>query len=692
MNNQWILALTAGIAGGVILLGLLTRFLVNVGSDSIAILERRFLGRELSPGRVFALAGEVGMKAAYLSPGLHFILWPIIRVVAKPRFVTIEANELGIVEATDGMPLQAGRIFADDPAGEHHDDFQLPVQFLKNGGIRGKQLRFLTNGTFKIHPGLFKVTLIAKTVIPEGKIGVITAADGAPLAAGQLLGRSVPDHDNFQKAEAFLRNGGQKGPQIDFLRPGTYNINTEIFAVEISDAVRIGENEIGIIDARDGLSMARSDVVVHTPDDLNGFQDGQVFLDKGGKRGPQENILTPGTYYINPYMFAVSKRKQALVRQGEVAVLISNIGKDPAEFEPAGDETHADSRTRHVVPKGFRGIQREVLGPGAYNINPLAYSAIIIPTTTRSVDWSAEKTKPGETAAFDPFQVVSHDGFEMKVEVRCQYRILPEYAPYVVQKIGSVEELEKNVIHPQIDGIFRAQVSRSPAIAYQQNRAEEQKSAEEAVRQDLAKYRVEVVSVMITNIHLPEALMKTTQQKNLAEQEKSMYDAKKDAEQRRIEFEKTKAEADAQVKIISAEAGIKVAQHEARQVEERAKGDASKVRMIAEADASKTKQIGDAEASIVRAKGEAQAKAYRDQVDALTAQGVTTVEVMKAISTAGLKITPDILVGAGGDTGEGGGLVQVLLAQLIRQQRTDAVPAITAPAAPTGDSPPPKKA
>ncbi len=684
MTEQQIVVLVASLFGVVAGLVLLSRFLVNVGSDRIAVLERRFIGKELSPGRVFALQGEVGFKAEYLAPGLHFILWPITRVVAKPRFITIGANELGIVEATDGAALPAGRIFADDPAGQQHDNFQLPVEFLAHGGIRGKQLRFLTNGTFKIHPGLFKVTKIVKTVVPEGQIGVITAADGAPLAPGQLLGRSVPDHDNFQKAEAFLKNGGQKGPQIDFLRPGTYNINTEIFKVEISDAIRIGENEIGIVDARDGLSMARSDVVVHTPEDVNSFQDGQLFLDKGGKRGPQENILTPGTYYINPYMFAVSKRKQALVRQGEVAVLISNIGKDPSEFEPETDGPHPDgSRTRHVVPKGFRGIQREVLGPGAYNINPLAYSVIIIPTTTRSVDWSAEKAKSREITGFDPFQVVSHDGFEMKVEVRCQYRILPENAPYVVQKIGSVEELETNVIHPQIDGIFRAQVSRSPAIAYQQNRAEEQKAAEEAVRQDLAKYRVEVVSVMITNIHLPEALMKTTQQKNLAEQEKSMYDAKKDAEQRRIEFEKTRAEADAQVKIISAEAGIKVAQHEARQVEERARGDAAKVQLIAEAEASKTKQIGDAEASVVQSKGEAQAKAYRDQVDALTAQGVTTVEVMKAISTAGLKITPDIIVGGAGDGVEGGGLVQVLLAQLVRQQRAEVSPqAITSPPAP----------
>lgn len=258
----------------------------------------------------------------------------------------------------------------------------------------------------------------------------------------------------------------------------------------------------------------------------------------------------------------------------------------------------------------------------------------------------------------------------MQVEVRCQYRIIPENAPYVVQKIGSMLELESNVIHPQIDGIFRAQVSRSPAIAYQQNRAEEQKAAEEAVRKDLSKYKVEIVSVMVTNIHLPEALMKTTQQKNLAEQEKSMYDAKQQAEVRRIEFEKTKAEADAQVAIITAEAGIKVAQHEAKQTEERARGDSSKIRMLAEAEASKTAQIGDAEAAVIQSKGEALAKAYRDQVDALTAQGVTMVEVVKSISAAGLKITPDVQVSGGAGGLDGNGLVQVLLAQMVQQQKT----------------------
>jgi membrane protein involved in colicin uptake len=165
--------------------------------------------------------------------------------------------------------------------------------------------------------------------------------------------------------------------------------------------------------------------------------------------------------------------------------------------------------------------------------------------------------------------------------------------------------------------------------------------------------------------------MKTTQQKNLAEQEKSMFDAKKDAEQRRIEFEKTKAEADAQLSIITAEAGIKVAQHEARQMEERARGDAARVKMNAEALATQTKQIGDAEAAVVLSKGEALAKAYREQVAALTAQGVTAVEVTKSIAQAGLKITPDILVQ--GRDGESGGLVNVLLAKMLSPEKKESV-------------------
>ena len=678
---------------------LATRFIKNIGATEIAITERRYHGKELEPGRAFAMNGQVGIQAKYLAPGLKWLWYPFITIKKRANFLTIEADELGIVTATDGEPLPAGRIFAEDHAGETHDNFQDPVAFLTNKGVRGVQLRFITNGQYKLHPGLFQVTKIEKTKIPDGKIGVVYAADGASLKLGELVGRSVEGHENFQKAEVFLKKGGQKGPQVDILRPGTYNIHTGMFKVEIRDAIAVEDGKVGCIEALGGEPMHAGDVVAATPEGHKNFQDGEAFLANGGVRGPQEAILAPGRYYINPYLFSVTPRNQTVVKQGEVAVMITNFGKDPAAeglidegttngpvegsaTDPIESRLNAGSRQRHVVPAGYRGIQKDTIGPGRYNLNPLVHQIVIGPTTTRSLHWAGDGSEKGATA-FDPFEVVSNDGFAMKVEVRCQYRILPENMPYVIAKLGSIAELENNVIHPQIDGIFRAEVSKSNAINFQQSRATEQKKAEDEVRADLAKYRVEVVSVMITNIHLPEQLMHTTQEKNLAQQRESMYEAQQKSEQSRIQFEQTKAQADQQIEIIRAETGIKVAEHKAQQKIKEAEGEAQRIELTANANAKKTRVEGEATASAQRAIGEAQGVAYQKQVEAMGQNGVTLVEVIKAVSASGLRITPDII--AGGGEGGNGGLGSVITALLAKQLNAPAQ-APNPTAAPTATS------
>lgn len=669
---------------------LATRWIVNVGATEIALTECRYLGGSLEEGRAFAMNGQVGIQAAYLSPGLKLVPWPFIRVIEKTDFTIIGSNQLGIVTATDGAQMPGGRIFAEDIAGENHGQFQNPEAFLQYGGVRGEQLRFLTTGQFKLHSRLFKVQLIQKTSIPQGKVGIVEARDGTTLSPGQLVGRSVPGHDNFQKAELFLKNGGQKGPQVDILRPGSYNIHTGMFKVEIRDAISVGDGQIGVVEALGGAPMTPGEVVADSPLSANNFQDGEAFLKDAGQRGPQTAILAPGTYYINTALFSVTSRPQTQVRQGEVAVLISNHGKDPASEEfvevrprtnldhgandPEEMRLNTDTMQRHVVPAGFRGIQREVAGPGRYNINPLVNQIVIVPTTMRSVEWADDVASSSDMkSTFDPFEVVSNDGFPMKVEVRCQYRVLPENAPYVIAKLGSIEALERNVIHPQIDGIFRGEVSKSPAISYQQNRSDEQRKAEAEVRADLAKYRVEVVSVMITNIHLPPQLMEATQQKNLAEVRRSMFDEQQKTEARRIELEKTKAEAENQPRIIAEQAGIVVAEHKAAQVVKQASGEAQRIELVAEAEAKRIKQVGDAEAGVIESKGKATAEAYRLGGEALTPAGLTAVEMVKAITAAGLKITPDVQVTGSGDNG-GGGLVQLLLADLVKRSQ-QAMPA-----------------
>jgi Uncharacterized protein conserved in bacteria len=317
------------------------------------------------------------------------------------------------------------------------------------------------------------------------------------------------------------------------------------------------------------------------------------------------------------------------------------------------------------VPEGFRGIQETVVGPGRYYVNTLAVSPIVIPTTNQTVEWTA-----GELAnTFDPFEVISKDGFTMQLEVRVVFRVKPEDAPFMVAKIGDVSRLVQNVMHPLIDSIFRNQASESSAMAYLQNRHEEQERAEARVRMHLLKYHVDVVNVLICHIRLPEELMKTQTEKILAEQRQNMYNAQREAEVKRIELEKTSSQADNQKSLMEATVGVDIAGKRSEQRKKEAEGEAYYI-----------SETGKAEAEKMRLIGEAQGVAYREQVNALGAQGVAIVETLKVIGEKNVRITPDIMAtGGGGGAGEGGGIGTLLLLNLFKDQmqKTDNSPAKT---------------
>src|SRR5688572_12949186 len=689
------------------------RIFVNVGAREIAIKERRYLGAKMPPGRVVATEGEVGIQADVLKPGLHLIKFPFERVVRKVPLIEIGADELGIIEAVDGEPMPPGRIFAPDRAQNAHNNFQDPIAFIKRGGVKGIQLRTLPPGLWPIHPYLFRVSVAKATMIPQGKVGVITAADGDPLDPGRLLGKAIADHRQFQDSEQFIASRGQKGPQVDILTPGVYRIlvqstsienNSEVkpglFNVRLFDATNISENSIGLVEALDGAPLNPRDYVAEPITGHDNFQDGHEFIGKGGQRGPQKDILLPGTYYINPLLFKVIPETAKEIKPGEVAVVVSNVGRDPSEEvrremaekvrermereekeqaeesaarldimddkrtadeikldlmmgDPADRRLDEGAHEAYVVPEGYRGIQETVVGPGRYYVNTLAISPIVIPTTNQTVEWTA-----GEVAnTFNPFEVISKDGFTMQLEVRVVFRVKPEDAPFMVAKIGGIERLIQNVMHPLIDSIFRNQASESSAMAYLQNRHEEQERAEARVRAHLLKYHVDVVNVLICHIRLPEDLMKTQTEKILAEQRQSMYDAQREAEEKRIQFERTKSQADNQKDLMAATVGVEIAGKRAEQRKSEGEGEAHYI-----------SQTGKAEAEKVRLMGEAQGVAYREQVNALGAQGVALVEVLKVIGERGVRITPDIMASGGAGEGGGGGIGTLLLLNLFRNQ------------------------
>jgi uncharacterized membrane protein YqiK len=226
----------------------------------------------------------------------------------------------------------------------------------------------------------------------------------------------------------------------------------------------------------------------------------------------------------------------------------------------------------------------------------------------------------------------------------------------MVAKIGSIDRLIQNVMHPLIDSIFRNQASESSAMAYLQNRHEEQERAETRVRAHLLKYHVDVVNVLICHIHLPEELMKTQTEKILAEQRQNMYHAQREAEERRIHLEKTSAQADNQKDLMAATVGVEIVGKRAEQRKLEAEGEAHYIL-----------STGRAEAEKLRLLGEAQGVAYREQVDALGPQGVALVETLKVIGEKGVRITPDVM--ASGGNGDGAGnLGTLLLLNLFRDR------------------------
>src|SRR2546423_14301253 len=84
-------------------------------------------------------------------------------------------------------------------------------------------------------------------------------------------------------------------------------------------------------EALDCSPLNQREYVTTSVEGHDNFQDGHEFIGRGGQRGPQKDILLPGTYYINPFLFKVIPETAKEVRPGEVAVIVSNVGKDPSD-------------------------------------------------------------------------------------------------------------------------------------------------------------------------------------------------------------------------------------------------------------------------------------------------------------------------------------------------------------------------
>jgi uncharacterized membrane protein YqiK len=248
-------------------------------------------------------------------------------------------------------------------------------RILATKGEAGFQAKTLAPGLyFWMWVWQYDVTMEGFTIIPEGKIGLVLAKDGAEIPTGNILGKRV-ECDNFQDAEKFLNNGGQRGRQTVYVTAGSYRINTFIFQVSVTDMIRIQESMVGIVTTLDGMPIEAGQIAGKLVDGHNNFQDFDAFLQQGGNRGLQPQVILAGSYNLNPWAVQMEEIPMTEIPIGYVGVVISYIGQE------GSDLTGSEFKHGNIVEKGFKGVWLEPLGPGKYPINKYIMKVELVPTT-----------------------------------------------------------------------------------------------------------------------------------------------------------------------------------------------------------------------------------------------------------------------------------------------------------------------
>lgn len=230
------------------------------------------------------------------------------------------------------------------------------------------------------------------------------------------------------------------------------------------------------------------------------------------------------------------------------------------------------SQSYVVVPAGhagvvfnvLKGVQPRPLGEGFHLILPGVQQVVLYDARVREVTLSAPHE--GERKADTSIRARSKEGLEIGVDVTVQYRILKDQAPRLHQEVGP--DYLQTLVVPQIRSKVRDAVGQfNAAELISTQRALLETTVIRGLEEALRPYPIELVSVLLREIRIPEAVARVIEEKQTAEQ------------QVQIEINRRKqAEIAAQRKVIEAQgerdAAILRAEGEARAI--RLRGEALK--------------------------------------------------------------------------------------------------------------------
>jgi len=171
------------------------------------------------------------------------------------------SDEIAVLIRKTGEDLPSGKIVAD------------------HSHQKGVQMDVLAEGRYFRNPYTWGWHIRQVTDIPAGKLGVLIRLYGDDLPPGLIIADSKT-----------------KGIVGDVLRPGKYRINPYAYMVQMFDAVSVRPGHVGIVTSLIGQDVNTSEL----PKEKR-----NKYMVERGMKGVVTDVLDPGTYYLNPYMYSV---------------------------------------------------------------------------------------------------------------------------------------------------------------------------------------------------------------------------------------------------------------------------------------------------------------------------------------------------------------------------------------------------
>lgn len=464
--------------------------------------------------------------------------------------------------------------------------------------------------------------------VPPDKCMVLIRKTGAVLPAGEVIA-----------------DQGQRGIQRETYGPGRYFLNPLVWDYELHDLVVVSAGDPktwidGYVQTSDSPesprpSGKRPQVGVVVQKVGKSDPEGRPVVDSG-YAGIQKQVLTPGTYRLNPYVYKVELFPATVVPLGCAGIVVSQFGTSPdyttiedVSIGPDGEPVSTGTRrVQMLAGEGERGVCRDVLQPGVYYLNPYVYRVEIVQVGFNQL----EQVKTSQASSSISFP--SKDGFTVTVDAIAIWGRDPAHTPEMINRFGSVSKVQELVL-ANMRSICRNVGSEYESTDFIRGEKREryQLAVTDTLRNACRQRDIEILITLIHNIEVhsngprdmeSEDLKSTIQRGFIAREEEISRQAQREAAKIKADLEATRATIEVARETVAADTRKRVAEiaaeadRKAREIRARAEMEIASIdRQIAELEADRTRLLGKARAAVERLTGQAKADGQRMLVDAL---------------------------------------------------------------------------